>query len=195
MAASRADAALLALGCGVASAGVAVVFAGPEAILPVAWGLDGQVRGWATREWVGAGLLLAAIGLIAAGPALGWAASRAGDPSLWKRARLSLVVVVLGLAVFWAVASLTGATSIAGSALTAAMGLVLAAAAPWVRPASLSRLWLVLGLSGVFGAVTTPQPAGLILLAAATLAGTGWIISRGRSANSIRRDERKQSGS
>lgn len=175
-----ADPALLALGCGVAAAGVVVVFAGPEAIVPVAWGLDGEVRGWATREWVGAALLLAGVVLMVAGPALGWAAERVAHPLAWKRARLSLVAGVLGVAVFWSVASLTGATAIGGSALTAALGLLLATAAPWVRPLSLSRLWLVLGLAAVFGAVTTPQPAGLILLAVATAAGTGWIVLRAR---------------
>lgn len=178
----RADAALLALGCVVAFAGVVVVFAGPEAILPVAWGADGQVSGWATREWVGAALLAAGVVLMVGGPAAGWATGRAADPGLWRRARLSLVTAVLGLTVFWTVAALTGALSIGMSAITAGLGLGLAVAAPWVRPASLSRLWLVLGLAAVFGAVTTPQPAGLVLLVTGAAAGSLLILVRARRA-------------
>ncbi|MFN3931704.1 MAG: SdpI family protein [Brevundimonas sp.] len=188
----------------IAGAGAGVFFAGPTELMPVHYGLSGEVDRWGAREEVGA--LIAGLGglLVLVGGGMGLAAARAGDPAgrrALRMAQLVCVVTVLGVALFAGGASLGGVTSIAGGLPMAGLSLTLLAAGaflgrvgpnpfvgvrtPWAYKSRLAwdrsnrlagRLLFVLGLFGLAAAALAPQPAGLYALFAGLMIAVVWSV-------------------
>lgn len=201
---SAADVATVAVGLIVIAAGVGVVVAGPTELMPVHYGLDGEVDRWGGRGEVG-GLIALLGGLIVviAGGA-GLAAGRADDPArrrALRMAQLVSLITLVGVALFAGGASLGGVTSIAGGLPMAGFSLVLLAAGaflgrvgpnpfvgvrtPWTYKSRLAwdrsnrlagRLLFVLGLFGLAASAVAPQPAGLIALGAGLVAALLWSV-------------------
>ncbi|MDY6922722.1 MAG: SdpI family protein [Pseudomonadota bacterium] len=188
----------------IAATGVWVLAAGPTELLPVHYGLSGEVDRWGTRTEVGA--MLAALGVLLAlvGGGMGVAAARADDPArrrALRMAQLVCVVTVLGVALFAGGASLGGVTSIAGGLPMAGLSLTLLAAGaflgrvgpnpfvgvrtPWAYKSRLAwdrsnrlagRLLFLLGLFGLAAAAIAPQPAGLYALLAGLMIAAVWSV-------------------
>lgn len=201
---SAADVATVAVGLIVIAAGVGVVLAGPLELMPVHYGLDGEVDRWGGRGEVGGliALMGALIVLIAGGAGL--AAGRADDPARRRALRMTQLVSLItlfGVALFAGGASLGGVASIAGGLPMAGFSLVLLAAGaflgrvgpnpfvgvrtPWTYKSRLAwdrsnrlagRLLFVLGLFGLAASAVAPQPAGLTALGAGLVAALLWSV-------------------
>lgn len=201
---SAADVATVAVGLIVIAAGVGVVLAGPLELMPVHYGLDGEVDRWGGRGEVGGliALMGALIVLIAGGAGL--AAGRADDPARRRALRMTQLVslsTLFGVALFAGGASLGGVASIAGGLPMAGFSLVLLAAGaflgrvgpnpfvgvrtPWTYKSRLAwdrsnrlagRLLFVLGLFGLAASAVAPQPAGLTALGAGLVAALLWSV-------------------
>lgn len=201
---SAADVATLAIGLIVAAAGIGVILAGPLELMPVHYGLDGEVDRWGGRGEVGG--LIAALGVlivvIAGGNGL--AAGRTDDPArrrALRMAQLVSLIVLLGVALFAGGASLGGVVSIAGGLPMAGFSLILLAAGallgrvgpnpfvglrtPWTYKSRLAwdrsnrlagRLLFMLGLFGLAASAVAPQPAGLMALGAGLLVAVLWAV-------------------
>lgn len=201
---SAADVATVAVGLIVIAAGVGVVLAGPLELMPVHYGLDGEVDRWGGRGEVGG--LIALMGglivLIAGGSGL--AAGRTDDPARRRALRMTQLVSLItlfGVALFAGGASLGGVASIAGGLPMAGFSLVLLAAGaflgrvgpnpfvgvrtPWTYKSRLAwersnrlagRLLFVLGLFGLAASAVAPQPAGLTALGAGLVAALLWSV-------------------
>lgn len=184
--------------------GLIVFFAGPEALLPVHWGADGQADGWANRQAVGGALLaLGLLTLLVAG-GMGLAAQQAGEPARRRALSMTQVVALIalsGVGLFAATASLTGAADMGGalpmaglSALFLLIGAVLGRVGPnpfvgvrtpwayksklaWERSNRLAgRLFFLLGLAGLAVAPLSPQPLGYQALIAGVLIAAAWSV-------------------
>lgn len=201
---SAADVATVAVGLIVAAAGVGVVVVGPTELLPVHYGLDGEVSRWGGRGEVGG--LIAALGalIVLIGGGMGAAAARSPDPARQRALRMAQLVAVislLGVALFAGGASLTGALSIAGGLPMAGLSLTLVGAGaflgrvgpnpfvgvrtPWSYKSRLAwdrsnrlagRLLFLLGLFGLAASAVAPQPAGLIALGVGLLLALLWSV-------------------
>lgn len=201
---SAADVATVAVGLIVIAAGVGVVLAGPLELMPVHYGLDGEVDRWGGRGEVGGliALMGALIVLIAGGAGL--AAGRADDPARRRGLRMTQLVSLItlfGVTLLAGGASLGGVASIAGGLPMAGFSLVLLAAGaflgrvgpnpfvgvrtPWTYKSRLAwdrsnrlagRLLFVLGLFGLAASAVAPQPAGLIALGAGLVAALLWSV-------------------
>ncbi|CAN7245562.1 SdpI family protein [Brevundimonas sp. LjRoot202] len=201
---SAADIATLVIGLIVAAAGIGVILAGPLELMPVHYGLDGEVDRWGGRGEVGG--LIAALGVlivvIAGGNGL--AAGRTDDPArrrALRMAQLVSLIVLLGVALFAGGASLGGVVSIAGGLPMAGFSLILLAAGallgrvgpnpfvglrtPWTYKSRLAwdrsnrlagRLLFMLGLFGLAASAVAPQPAGLMVLGAGLLIAMLWAV-------------------
>lgn len=201
---SAADVATLVIGLIVVSTGIGVVLAGPLELMPVHYGLDGEVDRWGGRGEVGG--LIAALGVlivvIAGGNGL--AAGRTDDPArrrALRMAQLVSLIVLLGVALFAGGASLGGVVSIAGGLPMAGFSLILLAAGallgrvgpnpfvglrtPWTYKSRLAwdrsnrlagRLLFMLGLFGLAASAVAPQPAGLMALGAGLLVAVLWGV-------------------
>lgn len=184
--------------------GLVVFFAGPEALLPVHWGADGQADGWANRQAVGGALLgLGLLTLLVAG-GMGLAAARATETARRRALRMTQVVALIalsGVGLFSATASLTGAADMGGalpmagmSALFLMIGALLGRVGPnpfvgvrtpwayksklaWERSNRLAgRLLFLLGLAGIAIAPLAPQPLGYQALIAGVLIAAAWSV-------------------
>lgn len=201
---SAADVATLVIGLIVAAAGIGVILAGPLELMPVHYGLDGEVDRWGGRGEVGG--LIAALGVlivvIAGGNGL--AAGRTDDPArrrALRMAQLVSLIVLLGVALFAGGASLGGVVSIAGGLPMAGFSLILLAAGallgrvgpnpfvglrtPWTYKSRLAwdrsnrlagRLLFMLGLFGLAASAVAPQPAGLTALGVALVVALVWSV-------------------
>ena len=184
--------------------GLMVFFIGPEALLPVHWGADGQADGWANRQAVGGALLgLGLLTLLVAG-GIGLAAARATEAARRRALRMTQVVALIalsGVGLFSATASLTGAADMGGalpmagmSALFLLVGALLGRVGPnpfvgvrtpwayksklaWERSNRLAgRLLFLLGLAGLAIAPLAPQPLGYQALIAGVLIAAAWSV-------------------
>ena len=184
--------------------GLMVFFIGPEALLPVHWGADGQADGWANRQAVGGALLgLGLLTLLVAG-GMGLAAARATETARRRALRMTQVVALIalsGVGLFSATASLTGAADMGGalpmagmSALFLLVGALLGRVGPnpfvgvrtpwayksklaWERSNRLAgRLLFLLGLAGLAIAPLAPQPLGYQALIAGVLIAAAWSV-------------------
>ena len=184
--------------------GLLVFFIGPEALLPVHWGADGQADGWANRQAVGGALLgLGLLTLLVAG-GMGLAAARATETARRRALRMTQVVALIalsGVGLFSATASLTGAADMGGalpmagmSALFLLVGALLGRVGPnpfvgvrtpwayksklaWERSNRLAgRLLFLLGLAGLAIAPLAPQPLGYQALIAGVLIAAAWSV-------------------
>jgi len=202
--AHAADVATLAITVMAAVAGLSVFFAGPAHQMPVHWGSDGLVDGWADRRLVGLGIFgLAFLNLLIAG-GLGLAAARAGDPMGRRGLRYGQLLTLMSLTLlglFFATASLSGMTSMAGAVPMAGLSLIFLAVGallgrvganpfvgvrtPWTFRSRLAweqsnrlagRLLFLLGLLGLATAPFAPQPMGYGLLIGGVLAATVWSV-------------------
>jgi uncharacterized membrane protein len=201
---SAADVATVAVGLIVVAAGIGVIVAGPTELMPVHYGLNGEVDRWGGRGEVGGmiAFLGALIVLIAGG--LGVAASQSDDPArrrALRMAQLVALIAMLGVVLFAGGASLGGALSIAGGLPMAGLSLILVGAGaflgrvgpnpfvgvrtPWSYKSRLAwdrsnrlagRLLFLLGLFGLAASALAPQPAGLIALVAGLLLALLWAV-------------------
>ncbi|MGZ9100786.1 MAG: SdpI family protein [Brevundimonas sp.] len=201
---SAADVATVAVGLIVVAAGVGVVVAGPTELLPVHYGLDGEVSRWGGRGEVGG--LIAALGtlIVVIAGGMGVAAARTDDPARRRALRMAQLVALislLGVVLFAGGASLTGALSIAGGLPMAGLSLTLLGAGaflgrvgpnpfvgvrtPWSFKSRLAwdrsnrlagRLLFLLGLFGLAASAVAPQPAGLIALGVGLLLAVVWSV-------------------
>lgn len=202
--AHSADLATLAITVMAAVAGLGVFFAGPAHQMPVHWGPDGLVDGWADRRLVGLAIFgLAFLNLLIAG-GLGLAASRPGDPKRSQALRYGQLLTLISLTLvglFFATASLSGMTSMAEAVPMAGLSLIFLAVGallgrvdanpfvgvrtPWTFRSRLAwersnrlagRLLFLLGLLGLATAPFAPQPMGYGLLIGGVLAATVWSV-------------------
>lgn len=201
---SAADVATLVIGLIVAAAGIGVILAGPLELMPVHYGLDGEVDRWGGRGEVGG--LIAALGvlIVVVAGGNGLAAGRTDDPArrrALRMAQLVSLIVLLGVALFAGGASLGGVVSIAGGLPMAGFSLILLAAGallgrvgpnpfvglrtPWTYKSRLAwdrsnrlagRLLFMLGLFGLAASAVAPQPAGLMALGAGLLIAMLWAV-------------------
>ena len=201
---SVADVATGIVGLMIVGAGVWVIVAGPTEMLPVHYGLTGEVDRWGTRVEVGG--LIAGLGLLLAllGFGLGLAAARSTDPARFRALRAAQVVAfiaILGVVLFAGGASLGGATSIAGGLPMAGLSLILIAVGaflgrvgpnpfvglrtPWTYKSRLAwdrsnrlagRLLFFLGLFGLAASTFAPRPGGLIALFAGLMITVVWSV-------------------
>jgi uncharacterized membrane protein len=199
-----ADIAVGLVGLMIAAGGVGVIVAGPTELLPVHYGLTGEVDRWGTRTEVGA--MIAGLGLLLAllGVGMGLAAARSPDVArrrALRAAQLVSLIAILGVILFAGGASLTGATSVAGGLPMAGLSLTLLAAGaflgrvgpnpfvgvrtPWTYKSRLAwdrsnrlagRLLFALGLFGLAASALAPQPAGLIALFVGVLIAALWSV-------------------
>ena len=191
-------------GLTLAGVGTWVMTAGPTGLLPVHYGLTGEVDRWGTRLEVGGlivglGLLLAVLGL-----GLGIAAARSDDPArrrTLRAAQLVSLLAITGVAIFAGGASLAGVTSIAGGLPMAGLSLTLVMIGaflgrvgpnpfvglrtPWTYKSRLAwdrsnrlagRLLFLLGVSGVAASFVAPEPAGLVVLLGGVMAAILWSV-------------------
>ncbi len=201
---TAADAGVGITGLTIAAVGAWVMTAGPGGLMPVHYGLTGEVDRWGTRLEVGGlivglGLLLAVLGV-----GLGVVAARSADPArqrTLRAAQLVCLVTIGAVAIFAGWASLTGVTSIAGGLPMAGLSLILVMIGaflgrvgpnpfvglrtPWTYKSRLAwdrsnrlagRLLFLLGLFGVAASFLAPQPAGLVVLIAGVLAAVVWSV-------------------
>lgn len=201
---TAADAGVGITGLTIAGVGAWVMTAGPGGLMPVHYGLTGEVDRWGTRLEVGGlivglGLLLAVLGV-----GLGVVAARSADPArqrTLRAAQLVCLVTIGAVAIFAGWASLTGVTSIAGGLPMAGLSLILVMIGaflgrvgpnpfvglrtPWTYKSRLAwdrsnrlagRLLFLLGLFGVAASFLAPQPAGLVVLIAGVLAAVVWSV-------------------
>ncbi|MBI2261124.1 MAG: SdpI family protein [Caulobacterales bacterium] len=201
---SAADVATLVIGLIVAAAGIGVILAGPLELMPVHYGLDGEVDRWGGRGEVGG--LIAALGvlIVVVAGGNGLAAGRTDDPArrrALRMAQLVSLIVLLGVALFAGGASLGGVVSIAGGLPMAGFSLILLAAGallgrvgpnpfvglrtPWTYKSRLAwdrsnrlagRLLFMLGLFGLAASAVAPQPAGLTALGVALVVALVWSV-------------------
>lgn len=192
------------VGLMIAGSGVVVMFEGPTGMLPVHYGLTGEVDRWGTRLELGG--LIVALGLVLAvlGVGMGVAAARSPDPARKRALRAGQLVIftaILGSVLFIAGASLSGATSIAGGLPMIALSLILIAVGaflgrvgpnpfvglrtPWTYKSRLAwdrsnrlagRLLFFLGLFGLAASTFAPRPAGLVALFAGILLAVLWSV-------------------
>jgi uncharacterized membrane protein len=174
-----------------------MAFAGPTGALPSHYGPDGQADAWASREAIGGVLAGLAGATLILGGGMGLAARRADSPARERGLRAAQLLVVLaftGVALFAAVASASGLTSIGAiapmaglAALFLVVGGVIGRVGPnpvagvrtpwsyksrlaWDRSNRLAgRLLFLIGLAGLALAPVAPQPLGVQALVAAVL--------------------------
>lgn len=201
---TAADAGVGITGLTLTGVGAWVMTAGPGGLLPVHYGLTGEVDRWGSRLEVGGlivglGLLLAVLGV-----GLGLAAARADDPArrrTLRAAQLVCLVTIAAVAIFAGWSSLTGVTSIAGGLPMAGLSLILiligaflgrvgpnpfvGLRTPWTYKSRLAwdrsnrlagRLLFLLGLIGVAAAFVAPEPAGLVVLLGGVMAAVVWAV-------------------
>ena len=202
--ASAADMATVLLSVLMGGIGVAIVFAGPESLMPVHWGPDGRADDWGTRELVGGAIAgLGFLTLLFAG-GMGLAAGRSQDPARARALRFAQLVILLSLTlltVFAGSASLSGMTSMSGALPMAGMSLLflligaflgrvganpfVGVRTPWSYKSKLAwersnrlagRLLFLLGLAGLVTAPFAPQPLGYQALIAGVLISAVWAV-------------------
>ena len=199
-----ADVATGIVGLMIAAAGVWVIVAGPTELLPVHYGLTGEVDRWGTRTEVGG--LIAGLGLllVVLGFGLGLAGARSPDPARRRSLRAAQLVAltsILGVVLFAGGASLGGVTSIAGGLPMVGLSLTLIAIGaflgrvgpnpfvglrtPWTYKSRLAwdrsnrlagRLLFLLGLFGLAASAFAPQPAGLVALFTGLMIAVVWGV-------------------
>ena len=199
-----ADVATGIVGLMIAAAGVWVIVAGPTELLPVHYGLTGEVDRWGTRAEVGG--LIAGLGLllVVLGFGLGLAGARSPDPARrrsLRAAQLVTLISILGVVLFAGGASLGGVTSIAGGLPMVGLSLTLIAIGaflgrvgpnpfvglrtPWTYKSRLAwdrsnrlagRLLFLLGLFGLAASTFAPQPAGLVALFTGLMIAVVWGV-------------------
>lgn len=192
------------VGLMIAGAGAWVIVAGPTELLPVHYGLTGEVDRWGTRTEVGG--LIAGLGLLLMllGFGLGLAAARSPDPARrrsLRAAQLVALISILGVVLFAGGASLGGVTSIAGGLPMVGLSLTLIAIGaflgrvgpnpfvglrtPWTYKSRLAwdrsnrlagRLLFLLGLFGLAASAFAPQPAGLVALFTGLMIAVVWGV-------------------
>lgn len=193
------------VGLMITGAGAWVIVAGPTELLPVHYGLTGEVDRWGTRTEVGG--LIAGLGLLLMllGFGLGLAAARSPDPARRRSLRAAQLVAltsILGVVLFAGGASLGGVTSIAGGLPMVGLSLTLIAIGaflgrvgpnpfvglrtPWTYKSRLAwdrsnrlagRLLFLLGLFGLAASAFAPQPAGLVALFTGLMIAVVWGVS------------------
>lgn len=201
---SSADLAAIAISLIMAAAGAGVVFAGPDALMPVHWGPNGQADGWAGREVVGGMVLAAGLFTLLLGGGMGLAAARTDEPGRRRALRYAQLVVLLTLPLLTLAigsASLSGLTSIGSAAPMAVMGLLflllgaflgrvgpnpfVGVRTPWAYKSRLAwersnrlagRLFFLLGLGGLSTAAFAPQPLGVQLMLGGVVAAAVWSV-------------------
>lgn len=201
---SAADVATLVIGLIVAAAGIGVILAGPLELMPVHYGLDGEVDRWGGRGEVGGLIAVLGVLIVVIAGGNGLAAGRTDDPArrrALRMAQLVSLIVLLGVALFAGGASLGGVVSIAGGLPMAGFSLILLAAGallgrvgpnpfvglrtPWTYKSRLAwdrsnrlagRLLFMLGLFGLAASAVAPQPAGLVVLGAGLLIAMLWAV-------------------
>ncbi len=199
-----ADVAAGLVGLTIVGAGVWVILAGPTDMLPVHYGLTGEVDRWGTRVEIGG--LIAGLGVLLTllGFGLGLAAARAPDPARRRGLRAAQFVAftaIAGVVVFAGGASLGGVTSIASGLPMTGLSLILIVVGallgrvgpnpfvglrtPWTYKSRLAwdrsnrlagRLLFLLGLFGLAASNFVPQPAGLIALFAGLMIAVVWAV-------------------
>ena len=192
------------VGLMITGAGAWVIVAGPTELLPVHYGLTGEVDRWGTRTEVGG--LIAGLGLLLMllGFGLGLAAARSPDPARrrsLRAAQLVALISILGVVLFAGGASLGGVTSIAGGLPMVGLSLTLIAIGaflgrvgpnpfvglrtPWTYKSRLAwdrsnrlagRLLFLLGLFGLAASAFAPQPAGLVALFTGLMIAVVWGV-------------------
>lgn len=199
-----ADGAVGIVGLMVVGAGVWLMVDDPDVMVPVHYGLTGEVDRWGTQAEIGG--LIAGLGLLLAvlGFGLGMAAARTPDPArkrALRAAQLVAFIAILGVVLFAGGASLSGATSIAGGLPMAGLSVTLVAVGavlgrvgpnpvvgvrtPWTYKSRLAwdrsnrlagRLFFFLGLFGLAASASAPEPAGLIALISGVLLAAVWSV-------------------
>ncbi len=199
-----ADVAAGIVGLMIVGAGAWVIVSGPAGLMPVHYGLTGEVDRWGSRVEVGG--LIAGLGLLLAvlGAGLGLAAARSTDPARRRAlgaARLVVFIAVLCAVLFTGGASLSGTTSIAGGLPMIALSLMLVGIGaflgrvgpnpfvglrtPWTFKSRLAwdrsnrlagRLLFFLGLFGLVASTFAPQPAGLVALLTGLMIAVVWGV-------------------
>lgn len=198
------DAATLGLALIVGGLGVWTIVAGPTELLPVHYGLSGQVDRWGTRAEVGGLLVGLALLTLLLGGGMGVAARRTDDPARARALRYAQLVVVLSIplvSLLAASASLSGTTDIGGALPVALISLVLllmgaflgrvgpnpfvGVRTPWAFKSRLAwdrsnrlagRLFFVIGLAGLLTAPFAPRPLNLYLLLTAIAVAAVWSV-------------------
>lgn len=201
---TAADLAVVAISLIMAAAGAGIVFAGPEALMPVHWGPGGEADGWAGREVVGGAILAFGLLTLLLGGGIGLAAGRSSDPNRRRALRYAQLVVLLTLPVLTLAigsASLAQLTSIGAAVPMAVMGLifvligavlgrvgpnpVVGVRTPWTYKSRLAwersnrlagRLFFLLGLGGLAAAAFVPQPLGIQLMLAGVVIAALWSV-------------------
>ncbi len=192
------DTACIGVGLIIIALGAGIAVAGPDVVMPVHWGLNGQVDRYGSRFEVGAtiGFMGAMLALIGGG--IGWFVPRADDPARARGLRLSQLLILVTLTAVTAfmastmlgqVLSLSLVLPMAGlSLLFLIIGAYLGRVPPnpvmgvrtpwtyksrraWDRSNRLAgRLFFLIGLVGLLTCGFVPQPSGFITLISAVIA-------------------------
>lgn len=192
-----ADMACIGVGLIIMAAGAAVAMAGPEVVMPVHYGLDGQVDRFGDRVEVG--LVIGSMGLLLMllGGGMGWFIPRTPDRDRQRGLRLGqiLILVILVSVTAFVASTMLGQVLNIGTVLPMA-GLsfifliigaflgrvppnpVIGVRTPWTYKSRLAwarsnrlagRLMFILGLVGLLTSGFVPQPIGLITLTTSVL--------------------------